>query len=264
MSARLLQSAALATYRHPMMQRFTRTRLGSAIFVWAYDVYKELVEAPGNHALRRWIPPRRWAIDIGANVGFFTERFATWVSDGGRVIAVEPETRNLALLKQRLARRSIESAVDVHAAAATERPGTVYLKRNLDHPGDHRLSDVGEAIASVTVDDIVEQAGNPDIALIKIDTQGSERRVLQGAAKTLQRCKPTLFIEVDDGALRQFGTSREEVLRELNAHQYKFYRISRFGREVQISLEQALGGRGSDARGYDDLLCVHQENVLVL
>jgi FkbM family methyltransferase len=256
MNVRLLQSAALATYRHLMTQRWMQTRFGSAIFVGGYDLYKEFLEVPGNHALARRIPPRSWVIDIGANIGFFTERFAKWTRDGGRVIAVEPDCYNVALLKQRLARCSIES-VDIHQAAATERSGTVYLQRNSDNPGDHRISDAGETIAAVTIDDLVEKAGNPDVALIKIDTQGSERRVLQGASKTLQRCKPTLFIEIDDQALRQYGTTAAEVLGELSGQQYQLYRISRSGQEIQMSLEEAIAVAGSEERGYVDLLCAH-------
>jgi FkbM family methyltransferase len=196
-------------------------------------------------------------IDIGANIGFFTERFAKWTRDGGRVIAVEPDGHNVALLKQRLARRAIGS-VDIHQAAATERSGIVHLLRNPDNPGDHRISDAGETIPAVTIDDLVEKVGNPDVALIKIDTQGSERLVLQGAAKTLERCSPTLFIEIDDRALREYGTTAAEVLGELVARQYQIYRISRSGQEVQISPEEATSAANSEERGYLDFLCVHQ------
>ena len=259
MTAQLLQSAALATYRHPVTQRFLRTRIGSATFVRAYDVYKEFVEAPGIHALARRIPPQTWVVDIGANIGFFTERFAKWASGDGRVIAVEPDAHNVRLLKQRLARRAITS-VDIHQAAAAEFNGTIFLQHNPDHPGDHRISDRGEVVACITIDDVVERAGNPIVSFIKIDTQGSERRVLQGAKKTLQRCRPALFIEVDDRALRQFGTTAVELLAELASLEYRFYQISRSGKETPISREGAMTALLSAERGYLDLLCVHAQS----
>lgn len=226
------------------------------MFVRAYDVYKEFIETPGNYALARRIPPRTWAVDIGANIGFFTERFAKWVSDGGRVIAVEPDAHNVKLLRQRLARHAIKS-VDVHQAAAAEFSGTICLQRNPDHPGDHRIGDQGEAVTSITLDEVLERAGRPMVSLIKIDTQGSERRVLQGASNTLRRCKPSLFIEVDDRALRQSGTTARELLGELTALQYQFRHISRAGKETPISCEEAMAALMSEKRGYLDLLCVH-------
>jgi FkbM family methyltransferase len=261
MTAPVWQTAALAAYRNPATQRFLQTRAGSALFVRAYDLYKELLETPGNHGLARRIAPRSWVVDIGANIGFFTERFAKWTAEGGRVIAVEPDARNVTLLKQRLARRAIQS-VDIHQAAAAEFNGTICLQRNPDHPGDHKISDRGEAIPCVTIDDIVARAGNPQVALIKIDTQGSERRVLQGAAQTLERCKPALFLEVDDGALRQFGTSAAQLLGELSGLRYEFRQLSRSGREVPISLEQALAALRAGERGYLDLLCVYRGPAL--
>src|SRR5690242_10258283 len=133
----MFQSAALAAYRHPLTQRFLQTRAGASLFVRAYDLYKEFLETPGNAALARRIPADSWVIDIGANIGFFTERFARWTTGKGRVIAVEPDTRNLALLRERLSRRAIAS-VDIFEGAAAEFDGTLYLQRNPDHPGDHR------------------------------------------------------------------------------------------------------------------------------
>ncbi len=252
----LLQAVALATYRNPLAHRLARTRGGSALFVASYDLYKTFLEVPGNQRLARQIRPTGWVIDVGANIGFFSERFARWVSNGGRVIAVEPDERNVALLQQRLARRNLH-VVDIHQVAATRQSGPVHLLRNPDHPGDHRLSDAGDVVPGVTLDELVAGAGNPVVDLIKIDTQGSEGLVLDGAIHTLQRSHPSLFIEVDDSALRQFGSSAAEIMGRLQGDGYRFYRLSRSGREVAITRESAIEALSSEKRGYLDLLCVH-------
>ena len=129
MKSSVIQSLLLRLYRTPIVRHFLQSAIGSRVFVFCYDVYKDVVEVPGNRALARFVAPKAWVIDVGANVGFFTERFASWVRDGGRVIAVEPDIENVALLKKRLRRRKI-TVVDVHAAAAMDRNGTVYLSRN--------------------------------------------------------------------------------------------------------------------------------------
>ena len=72
-----------------MVRRLLRTRPGSHLFVILYDVYKDRIEATGNWALASRIPPGSWVVDVGANIGFFTERFANWVEGEGRVIAIE-------------------------------------------------------------------------------------------------------------------------------------------------------------------------------
>ena len=216
----LLQAVALATYRNPLAHRLVRTRGGSALFVASYDLYKAFLEVPGNQGLARQIRPTGWVIDVGANIGFFSERFARWVSNGGRVIAVEPDERNVALLQQRLARRNLH-VVDIHQVAATRQSGPVHLLRNPDHPGDHRLSDAGDVVPGVTLDELVAGAGNPVVDLIKIDTQGSEGLVLDGAIHTLQRSHPSLFIEVDD-----FGVAAVWIKRSGNHGQVAGGRVS--------------------------------------
>jgi len=255
MTSSIIQQLVLGVYRQPLVTRLLRTRAGSSLFVACYDIYKDLFEVPGNRALAARIAPGSWAIDVGANIGFFTARFARWVTAGGRVIAIEPDSENLALLKRRLSTSNL-SNVDVHQAVAMERSGTAHLQRNPDHPGDHRIGNAGEAVAAVTIDDLVEQAGNPRIGFVKIDTQGSERRVLAGALKTLERCRPNLFVEVDDRALRENGTNAAELVRELDNLGYSFFRISRKGSFMPMESEMIDELLASDKRGYLDLLCI--------
>ena len=163
-----------------MVRRLLRTRPGSHLFVILYDVDKDRIEATGNWALASRIPPGSWVVDVGANIGFFTERFANWVEGEGRVIAIEPDAKNVALLKRRIAAKHLTGVV-VHEAAATDEISFVYLRLNPEHPGDHRIAESGERVAAARVDDLVARAGNPPVGLIKIDTQGSELRVLVGA-----------------------------------------------------------------------------------
>jgi FkbM family methyltransferase len=255
MTSTIIQKLVLAIYRLPFVNAMFRTRIGSSFYVVCYDIYKNFLEAAGSQALARHIGAGTWAIDVGANVGFFTERFARWVKDGGRVIAIEPDGENLVLLRRRLAAAHLD-CVYLHQAVAVEKSGSVRLQRNPQQPSDHRISEVGDPVAAVTLDELVEQAGSPRIGLIKIDTQGSEHRVLAGAARTLQRCRPNLFIEVDDGALRESGASAAQVIRQLEAHGYQFFTITRSGEETPMQADAILQAVASTKHGYMDVLCV--------
>jgi len=252
----LIQRVALGVYRQPLFGRVLRTRLGSAAFVAAYDLYKDLHETPGNRALAGWVKPGTWVIDVGANIGFFTRRFSRWVSAGGRVIAIEPDSENLALLNGRLASDGVTN-VDVHQAVAIEQSGTAHLQRNPEHPGDHRIGTVGDAVAAVTIDDLVERAGLPPVSLIKIDTQGSEARVLAGATRTLDRCKPTLYVEVDDAALRENGASAAVLVGSLVSRGYRLFKVSRARGDAAVDPTAVEDVIAASKDGYLDLLCVH-------
>jgi FkbM family methyltransferase len=254
MTSSVIQRLVLGIYRLPPVQMLLRTRTGSSLFVTCYDFYKNLFEAPGSHALAQRIAPGSWVIDVGANNGFFTGRFARWVKAGGRVIAIEPDSENLALLHRRLSSAGPVS-VDVHQAVAMERSGSAHLQRNPYRPDDHRIADTGDVVAAVTIDELVEQAGNPMIGLIKIDTQGSEPRVLAGASRTLQRCRPNLFIEICDAALRDSGTSAEQLVRQIQEQGYRFFTIARNGDETLMPADAVLQAATSAKDGYIDVLC---------
>ena len=144
-------------------------------------------------------------IDVGANIGFFTVRFAAWVGSGGCVIAIEPEAENLGALRQRIEKHGIENRVRIVPAVVINTRGTAHLKVNPDHPGDHSVAETGVEVAAVTIDDLVRDENVRTLSLIKIDVQGAEMLVLEGARETLTKMRPTLLIEVGDAQLRNFG-----------------------------------------------------------
>src|ERR1044071_788111 len=87
---RALQTAMLGAYRVVFAKGLLRFGWGRRLFFAAYDLYKNLYEAGPIEGLRAYLPAGGLAIDVGANVGFFPERFASWAGPHGRVIAIEP------------------------------------------------------------------------------------------------------------------------------------------------------------------------------
>src|SRR5258708_40379671 len=82
-----LQRILLALYGAVSRTGLLSTRVGRRVFASAYDLYKSRWEAAEIMALRKFVDPGTAIIDVGANIGFFTRRFAEWVRPGGIVIA---------------------------------------------------------------------------------------------------------------------------------------------------------------------------------
>jgi FkbM family methyltransferase len=200
------------------------TRFGRAIFAVAYDLYKSRWEASEVATLKNFVRPGTTVIDVGANIGFFTRRFAEWVRPGGLVIAIEPEAQNFASLKSMLSRQGLVNVEPIQAVAA-ECSGTLKLAINPLHPADHRIAATGLDVTALTLDDTLRQHGMPDVSLLKIDVQGAEERVLRGALQTLRRCKPVVFMEIDEAALSAMGSSSHAVLLFMGAEGYRVCRI---------------------------------------
>lgn len=234
------QQALLAIYRGVSRTRLLNTPAGAALFEAAYELYKTVLEAGPVGGLASFVPSGSLVVDVGANVGFFTRRFARWVGPAGRVLALEPEARNLTRLKARLARDGLADIVETIDAAAAEKAGTVLLDLNPDNPADHRLGERGVPVASVTLDELVGQRSGRAVSLIKIDVQGSELRVIEGARETIARFRPALFIEVDDAHLRSCGASAAALVDRLDALGYRPHRLLRSGPSAALSPAECL------------------------
>ena len=100
--------------------------------------------------LGHYVIPGTVVVDVGANIGFFTDRFARWVGPDGRVLAIKPEAVNFARLQRRILSGGISDRVELVRAAACDRTETVLLNINPDHPGDHRLSNRGVPVRGLT------------------------------------------------------------------------------------------------------------------
>jgi len=249
---KLLQGELIGLYRFVKATGGLDTAPGRRIFTATYNLYKDRLEAGPIRMLRQYVRPKSFVIDVGANIGFFTRKFATWVSDGGKVIAVEPEAVNYAHLERAIAEAGLTDVVETILAAVADTTGQGLLEINPGHAGDHKLGTSGVPVALTTIDDILTARGWPEVSLIKVDVQGAELRVLAGARRTLERFRPALFLEVDDQQLRQSGSSAGELLTSATAQGYTIHSRVGEGISVSLSVEEALAL--VQTKKYEDLL----------
>lgn len=143
------------------------------------------------------------AIDCGANIGNHALFFAGVM--GLVVHAFEPVARNRALLEQTVALNGLAGRVHVQPLALSDRVGEVTLHTpDPGNPGMFRIADHGETARTVTLDGYLLAAGidAADLALIKIDVEGHELQVLQGAMGTL--AKTTAVVTAEAATVAEF------------------------------------------------------------
>jgi FkbM family methyltransferase len=255
--SRSFETILLGGYRLLLRTGVLHTERGFRAFERCYDLYKLLIEAAWLKHVKPYVPPGSTVIDVGAHVGFFTQRFASWVGPEGRVLALEPEPTNYKRLCDRIARNGLADRVRAHRIAATEVRGEFRLMVNESHPGDHQLSGRGLPVVGMTLDEVAAEPGLPPLSLIKLDIQGAEARALLGARDLLRRQRPALVVEMDDVRLRRQGASAAELTDQLRALGYVPLGICRSGiwRTLAIPEELEVAIR---ARSYADLLFVHR------
>ena len=247
----IFQSSALFAYKLAKSSGFLSTNIGHKISTNAYFLYKKLYE-PKLDNLLAMVPKNSTIIDVGANVGFLTLKFSRWVSNNGRVIAIEPEPLNIKTLTQILKDKRIVN-VDVINGAAAEKEGTLFLNIHPLNPADHRISENGFPIKAFTIDGLLEASGRLPVSLIKIDVQGAELRVLEGAKKTIAKYRPIILIEIHDEALISAGYSAQSLIDILTSNSYELW-------DDQLNQSRPFSSKDHILRekvGYADYIFIH-------
>jgi FkbM family methyltransferase len=154
------------------------------------------------------------ALDVGAHVGYFTLLLARLVGSQGRVVAVEADPANHALLCENVIRNGATNVRVVHAAAAAV-SGTATLSVCEDNTGDHRAYSWNSGRRTLTVPALALDELDPpfeSLDIVKLDVQGTEHRVLAGLAETLRRCRPTVVAEFWPEGIRDLGDDPVAVI----------------------------------------------------
>jgi FkbM family methyltransferase len=157
-------------------------------------------------------------IDVGANIGWYAFRAAQIVGQGGRVLAVEVDSRALRCL-QRTAHHNSDLPIDIAAIAADHADGFAHL-RMATECGHSVLSvsDSDRLVPTRTLDSLVKSKGYHRVDLLKIDVEGAELRVLKGATDLLRQFRPRIVCELIPENLEEQGDSvggLNELLLEL-------------------------------------------------
>jgi FkbM family methyltransferase len=170
-------------------------------------------------------------VDIGANVGAYSALAADIVGPSGHVYAFEPAPENAAKLRERFV---TVSQVSIIEAAVGDVSRTVRLYLDAENPTQHSLGshNVGRGGGAVKVQqralDDVKGLRPPDV--IKIDAQGGELRVLQGARHVLESARPFIVFELWPYGLKNLRADPADLLAELKPAGYTLFKLALNGR----------------------------------
>jgi FkbM family methyltransferase len=224
--------ALIASY--PDGRRF-RIPAGDRMYaqILIYGAYEPAESA----TLGRLLRPGDFAIDVGANHGWFSVLMGAGVGPEGRVWAIEPVPPLLGELRENLALNPTVT-VDVIPLAVGDRSGTVQLHvfAGLVH-GHASTSTLGRddyveyAAELRPLDDLLDAQAEQVPAVVKLDVEGAERSVIQGAAKLIAAPVPPIWMmEVNVRTARAFGYRPAELLEPFREDgRYTTYRIASRG-----------------------------------
>lgn len=182
----------------------TQTRFGPML-VPPYDIYlaRAMIQnreyAPAE--FDTWRPYLReggLVLDVGANFGAHTLAFADAVGPSGLVFAFEPQRALYHMLCGSVVLCDLRN-VEPQQIALGRTPGHVYVPP-MDYAGLNNFGGIelgqrteGDPVRRIPLDSL----GLKRADFVKIDVEGMELEVLEGARETIARCRPVLSVEAD-------------------------------------------------------------------
>ena len=173
----------------------------------------------------------RCVFDVGGHIGLVTLPMSRAVATDGRVFTFEPAAANARVLRRHLADNGITNVELSEALVGARDDEKVAFFEDSDPSGMNGLAIKGPAgryarteHRQVSLDSFCA-ARNLSPEVIKIDVEGAEHLVLQGARETWRRCRPKIFLSVHPAHLKLLGSSAEELLALIEANGYACHEI---------------------------------------
>jgi FkbM family methyltransferase len=199
-------------------------RLASLPRRWRHPELREIVDEPllMAAACRLLLTPSSNTIDVGAHLGSQLAQFVDLAREGSHV-AFEPVPHKARWLQRKFPHVDVRQTGLSHARSQSaffvneSRPGYSGLRAQAN------TQDVVVPITVelTTLDDAIDPARVVD--LIKVDVEGAELFVLQGATRILTRDRPSLLFESTQTGLELWGLKPEQLFDFLNRHGYRVY-----------------------------------------
>jgi FkbM family methyltransferase len=165
-------------------------------------------------------------IDCGANFGYNSVLMGKIIGNNGKLISFEPQNLIYQQLNGNLILNNIFNSftyknIVSNTSNLTLELNSVDLSSSWVNIGDTSVGHGGEKINTITIDDL----NLNNVNFIKIDVQGFEYFVLNGALNTIQNYKPDIFIEIENHLIEKFNITEDMIYSKLKSFGYDIYKI---------------------------------------
>jgi len=179
-------------------------------------------------------------LDVGANVGCYSLQAASLVGPTGRVVSFEPSPLVFERLRQNVDLNGFtNTSLCSCALGGASARRLLYLEAGNEgysnaiaslHPSVwHGRRDTSREIEVRTMDEWFQESGLSRLDLVKIDVEGAEFEVLEGARQTLATHQPTIAMEVCDHTYAAAGRQPAMLSGFFDALGYRTERLDKNG-----------------------------------
>lgn len=190
--------------------------------LWVGQYLSEESYGDEQEFFRRYLRPNDVVIDVGANIGFFTLISSTLVGKSGKIYAFEPHPRIYKYLQGNLALNRVENVYTFNLALGNENGTVKFSDKNGDDRNSVVADDSGITVPARRLADVGIE--NSCVALLKIDVEGYEKFVIEGAGNLLQKVQ-CIYFEALDKHFSKFGYKLADLLKILINHGFQILEV---------------------------------------
>ncbi len=178
---------------------------------------------------KQYITEGSTVLDVGANFGQMTVIFSKCAGKSGRVFSFEADDFIYSVLEKNLALNNCDNITAVCKAVYNKNGDIMFYPvqdfKRFETYGSYGLNpnaQEGRKVETITIDSL--KIDTP-ISFIKVDVQGSDLFVLQGAVETIKQHQMPIIFEFEEGFQSEFNTCWQDYLNFIDSISYKIEKV---------------------------------------
>ena len=233
---------------------------------WESIYFEKTFETGTTDIIPRILKPTDTVFDIGANIGWYTVLMSKIIKKG-HCHSFEPVPKIFNKLKQNCIANNLSKNLTLNKLALGdgEKNIKIHTFSGLPH-GHSSLSTLGRTdfkktkAKMITLDKYIEDNEISNLDFIKIDVEGAELKVLEGAKKILKLENPPIWLfEMNEETATEFGYHPTDILEYLlERREYIFYKVINGWGSLQKMKDT------SDYHSGDNVFCIPVEHNIAL
>jgi len=237
---------------------FTQNNDGLALSIF------KIYEPNQTKIVKKYVHEGDVVIDVGAHVGYYTLLMAQLVGKNGKVYSFEPDPANFELLKKSVEINGFENVVLIQKAVSdTTEKIKLFLGDNdsaVNRIYDAKLGDAKKSIdvQSITIDEYFKE-NDKLFNFIKIDSEGSEAKIINGMEKFLTKNRKLIMMtEFFPFLIKKSGDEPNQYLKSLENSGFELYNILDNNKETNKINSESFLKTEPDSEYCTNLLCIKE------
>ena len=177
------------------------------------NLYAGFMEYEDMIFLLHALHPTETFVDVGANIGAYTILASKVVKSNS--IAFEPLATTVERLEDQIQINRINAAVDIRNMGVGDKEGSLFFTNNNDTVNKVSLAGEVENTTMVKVSTLDTELAKVNKYFFKIDVEGFEYNVIEGASELLSNNNVSAIIIELNGSGEEFGHSNEDIHKKL-------------------------------------------------